>query len=167
MSVNGASLSDDLRTERPNRYLAKRRQIVALAATGAACMTAVALYQIGAVRRLPELPVAAADSARIVGSPQAYTHLSIGDGFLGALSYTVTMLLAGVGSSQRHRRARALPLALAAKATLDAVAAARLTWDEVTKYRGFCTPCVVAAVTTAITLPLAWPEARAAMTKGL
>ncbi len=163
MRSSSHPLAAELRQQDGGRFLRNRRRVAALSAVSATAMGIVALYQLGVLRRAPDLPVPGAASGRIIGSPQAYARLQVGDGFLGVLSYALTFALAGAGSTNRWRDAPSLPLAMAAKAALDASVAARLTWDEMTIYRGFCTPCVVAATATAAALPFTWPEARAAV----
>ncbi|MEO6870587.1 MAG: vitamin K epoxide reductase, partial [Chthoniobacterales bacterium] len=54
-------------------------------------------------------------------------------------------------------------LALVAKTGLDAAQAAKLTVDQWTKHKAFCSWCLLAAATTFAALPLAVPEALAAL----
>lgn len=156
------ALSRELRdSEKP--FLPRRRKVVALSFTAAVAMQVVALYQSGLLDTMPEPDLPLLDADKVDASEEAFQFLSVGDGFLGLLSYSVTALLAASGPADRHRRTPWLPLALAGKALLDAVQAGRLTKDQWTKHRAFCSWCLLAAGATFATLPLTWPEARAAL----
>ncbi len=55
-----------------------------------------------------------------------------------------------------------LPLALALKVAFDAVSAAWLTAEQITKHRRLCSYCLAAAVASFATVPQVIPEARRA-----
>jgi hypothetical protein len=97
---------------------------------------------------------------RVDASRQAFAFLSVGDAFLGLVSYGVTAALAAAGPADRSPW---LPLALTAKSLVDSLQAARLTRDQWTQHRAFCSWCLLAAGATFATLPLTLPEARAAL----
>lgn len=141
----------------------RRRQIVGLSLTSAGCMGLIALYQVGAIRHLPEPAVPGLDADKVDASGEAYAKLAAGDAFLGFVSYGVTMLLAGIGGPGRHRTHPALPIAMAVKVGLDAAQAAKLTVDQWTKHRAFCSWCLAAAAATFAAVPAALPELRAAL----
>ena len=155
-----AKLSADIRHAHDS-LTAQRRRVVALSLTSAACMGVIALYQIGSTRHVPEppLPMLAAD--KVDASKEAYAMLSVGDAFIGFVSYGVTMLLAGIGGPRRHLTSPWLPRVLALKAAFDAAQAAKLTVDQWTRHRAFCSWCLVAAGATFATLPAVIPELRA------
>jgi hypothetical protein len=56
-----------------------------------------------------------------------------------------------------------LPLALAAKVGLDALVAGKLTVDQWTKHRAFCSWCLLGAGASFASAPLVVREARAAL----
>ncbi|CAN5546874.1 hypothetical protein BH23ACI1_BH23ACI1_22430 [soil metagenome] len=141
----------------------QRRRVVALSLTAAGCMGLIALYQIGAIKHLPEPPLPLLDADKVDASAEAYARLSVGDAFIGFASYSVTALLAGIGGPRRHVTDRWLPWALAAKVGFDAAQAAKLTVDQWTKHRAFCSWCLVAAGATFAAVPAAWPELRATL----
>lgn len=155
-------LSLELRTA-DDHLMRRRRQVVCLAMTSAACMGVVAAFQIGLTRRVPEPPLPYLDADKVDGSAQAYAKLSTGDAFIGFVSYGLTMLLAAVGGERRHETHPYVPIAMAAKATVDAVEAARLTVDQWTKHRAFCSWCLTAAAATFAVVPAVLPELRAAI----
>ena len=143
--------------------ITRRRQIVALDLLAADCMGVIALYQIGAIRLVPELDLPGLDADTVDGSAEAYGLLSVGDAFLGFVSYGVTMLLAAMGGARRHERHPYVPLAMAGKAAVDAAQAARLSVDQWRLHRAFCSWCLTAAAATFMMVPLVLPEARAAL----
>lgn len=126
-------------------------------------MIMVGLYQAGILKNLPEPDLPYFDADKVDSSGEAYSHLEAGDGFLGLISYSVTATLAAMGPPDRSRRSPLLPLMLTSKAVVDTLQAARLTRNQWTKHRAFCSWCLVAAAATFATLPLTLPEARAAV----
>lgn len=154
-------LSQEIRTAE-DHFTRQRRQVVCYSMVSAACMAVVALYQFGIMKHVPEPPLPMLDADKVDSSAEAYQMLSVGDAFLGFVSYGVTMLLAAMGEPKRHMTSPALPLALAAKSVFDASQAARLTLDQWTKHRAFCSWCLTAAAATFAVVPAAIPEAHAA-----
>lgn len=73
----------------------------------------------------PQLPLLNAD--KVEASREAYAKLSVGDAFIGFLSYGAIMFLAAAGGPDRHVTSRWLPRLLAVKAGIDATQAAKLT----------------------------------------
>jgi hypothetical protein len=159
---NPGELSQDLRTTN-NQWMHRRRQIVLLSMLSATCMGVVAAYQIGLLRRVPEPRLPMLDADKVDASPEAYEKLSTGDAFLGFVSYGTTMLLAAMGDSRRHETHPYVPVALAAKAALDAAQAGKLTLDQWFKHRAFCSWCLTAAAATFAVVPAVVPELRAAI----
>ncbi len=96
-------------------------------------------------------------------SPEAYRYLSTPDGVLGLASYAATAVLASMGGPDRARTTPWLPLLAAAKTGADAAQAAKLTRDQWTEHRAFCSWCLLAAAATFATVPLVLPEARDAL----
>ena len=155
-------LSVDLR-EGDSAALANRRGIVGLSFLSMASLGAVALFQLGVIRNLPEPPGRLWDASKVNGSAEAYSYFGVPDAFLGVASYAVTAALAAAGPDDRARTQPWLPIAMAGKTAVDAIQAAKLTVDSWTKYRAFCLFCLVAAGATIATLPLAWKEMQAAL----
>jgi hypothetical protein len=156
------ALSEELRRS-TEPALGRRRKVVALSFAAAGAMQVVALYQAGLLERMPEPDLPLLDADRVDASAEAYRYLWVGDGFLGLISYATTAALAAAGPADRARTMPWLPLGLAAKALVDAAQAARLSRDQWTKHRAFCSWCLLAAGVTFATLPLTWPEAREAL----
>jgi uncharacterized membrane protein len=155
-------VSDDLRRG-AGSFLEQRRRIAGLTSLASAALGVVALYQFGLIRRVPEpsLPFLGADA--VDASGEAYQQLKTPDAALGLLSAGITLVLAGMGDRDRARTQPWLPLALAAKTAADAGGGLYLLAEQVTKHRKVCSWCTVAAVAQLATLPIALPEARAAV----
>ncbi len=157
-----AELSRQLR-EGGGRFLGARRRMAGLTLAASASMGLISLYQLGAIKALPDLPFDLFDANKVDASDEAYAYFATPDGVLGLANYAATLTLIAAGGRDRAAAQPWLPLALAAKVALDAVAAGKLTVDQWTKHRAFCIWCLLAAGATFANLPLALPEARAAL----
>ncbi len=122
-------LSKELRTGAGD-FLEERRGVIGLSLTAIGCMGLIALYQTGIIRRLPDLPLPLMDADKVDASPEAYSHLQMGDAIIGLGSYAATMGLTAMGPRDRAQKQPWIPLALAAKATVDAAQAAKLSYDQ-------------------------------------
>lgn len=162
--MNGKELSRALRQGSGN-FLEQRRQAVALSLLASAAMSAVTLYQMGVIRRLPEPPLPFLNAEKVDASPEAYNRLQTQtpDAAFGLMSYGATVVLAAMAGPDRARAAPLIPIALAAKAILDAVNAGYLTWEQIAKHRALCSYCLVAAAASVAIVPVVLPEARLAL----
>jgi uncharacterized membrane protein len=158
-----ATLSRELRLG-SDQFLQLRRKTLGLSLVAAGSMAVISLYQMGLIRHLPEPPLAGLDADKVDASSEAYAILATPDAVLGLGSYALTACLAAAGGKDRARTHPWLPIALGAKVVLDAANGARLTVDQWTKHRAFCSWCLLAAGASIATLPYVLPEARAAMT---
>lgn len=159
-----AALSDELRNV-GGAALGRRRGIVALSLLASSAMGAIALYQNGIIKHLPDPPLPYVDSEKVDASAEAYKYLQVGDSALGLGSYAATLALAAMGPADRVASAPWLPLALGVKVLFDAIYAAKLTVDQWTRHRAFCVYCLTAAGATFASVPLAYPEAREAFAR--
>lgn len=157
--MNPAQLSRALRHSN-DPFLARRRRVIGLSLISIASMSVITLYQTGIIKHLPEPP--GFDADKVDASEEAYALFATPDAALGLVSYAATLALAAMGGPDRAWKQPWIPLALATKALLDAAQAGRLTVDQWTKHRAFCSYCLVAAGATFAALPLVIPEARAA-----
>jgi hypothetical protein len=154
-------LSRELR-EGESKFLRNRRGVVALSTLASASMALIALYQMGAIRHLPEPPLPHLDADKVDASAEAFEKLHTPDAVLGLGSYAATMSLAAMGGAERHREMPLVPIALAAKVAFDVANAAKLSVDQWTKHKAFCFWCLLAAGATFAMAPLVFEEARAA-----
>lgn len=122
----------------------------------------VAAYQNGLIRRPPEAGLAPLDASRVDASGEAFQVFHTPDAAIGLASSAMTLVLAGMGDRRRSETLPLVPLALAAKAALDAGFAGFLTVEQLTKHRRLCSWCLLAALTSVVTVTQTIPEARAA-----
>lgn len=142
--------------------LRRRRLVAGLGLAAAGSMGVITLYQLGIVKRLLEPPLPGLDAETVDGSAEAYRWLSTPDGALGLASYGATVALAAMGGRRRAEERPWIPLALLAKTSADAAFAAKLTVEQWTQHRAFCSWCLYAASASSAALPLAVPEGVAA-----
>ncbi len=157
-----SQLSRELRTGEGD-FLEERRSVIVLSLTAIGCMGLIALYQTGIIRRLPDLPLPLMDADKVDASDEAYEKLSVPDAFIGLGSYAATMGLAAMGGKKRAQEQPWIPLALAAKASVDAAQAAKLTYDQWAKHKALCVWCLIAAAATIASVPLVMGEAAVAL----
>ena len=159
---NPARLSRQLRHARGS-YMENRRNIVVTSLVAQAAMGLISLYQMGVIRDLPDLPLPYMDAEKVDAAAQAYSRLDMPDAPLGINSYATTLALAAIGGKHRAREKPWLPLALLVKTIFDAGQAGKLTADQWLRHRAFCIWCLIAALATFISVPLAIPEAVSAL----
>jgi uncharacterized membrane protein len=157
-----ARLSRELRLA-DTPALARRRWTLGLSYVGMAAGMIVGLYQMGVLRRLPDLPFAPFDATKVDKADYAYKRLQTPDGLLMAASYAVTAILAGAGGAERARRQPLIPVALAAKSIYDFLLAVKLGREEWQETRALCGYCQAATVASAASVALTLPEALAAL----
>jgi uncharacterized membrane protein len=159
--MNATRLSYELRRA-DGGYLKQRRAIVGLSLVAIGAMGIISLYQTGIIRHLPEPPLPKLDADKVDASAEAYSHFDTPDAVLGLGNYAATLGLAAMGGKDRSQTRRWIPLALAAKAALDAFQGVRLTVDQTVKQRAYCFWCLLTAAASIAMLHFAIPEARAA-----
>jgi uncharacterized membrane protein len=152
-AVELSQLWRTLRTDAVQR----RRRVVAAYLLASASMGMISAYQSGLVQRLPELPLPGFDAPKVDSSAEAYQLLGMPDGILALVSNAVTMALTVAGGEQPPRWLRRLA---AAKASVDAAYATKLTVDQATKHRAACSWCLLATAATFAALPHALRGAR-------
>lgn len=160
--MNPGELKAELRHDE-GPLLRRRRGVAALCISAMGALGVVALYQVGLLRHLPELPIKSFDSGKIAGSDSAYALLETPDAVLGIASYAVTLGLACVGGNDRAQHRPLLPLALGVKVGFDVFQAGIHSVRQWTRHRAFCSWCLVAATASFAMLPLVIPESRVAL----
>jgi uncharacterized membrane protein len=161
-SAAAERVSDDLRRG-AGSFLEQRRWVAGLTSLATAALSVVGLYQFGLLRRVPEPPLPFLDADAVDASGEAYQQLKTPDAALGVFSAGITLILTGMGDCNRARTMPWVPLALAAKTAADAGGGLYLLAEQITKHRRICSWCTLAALAQLATLPLALPEARAAV----
>jgi len=152
-------LSRELR-EATSPELRRRRWAVGLSFAGAAIGAVVGAYQMGLVRRLPDiLPGRVWDAEKVDASDYAYKRMQTPDAFLMLVTYGVTAALAAAGGRDRARDNPLLPIAAAAKAIYDLATALKLGREEWAENEALCSWCQVATLASAATVAATLPEA--------
>ena len=152
------AIRDELRHgESPS--LRRRRGIAALAALGAVDFAIITLYQLGALRHLPDPPGRVFDSDKVNASRSAYA-LGVPDGPLGLALYALTLILAGAGGTAKTGRPRIFSFLLGGTVTAGALGAAHYLYDMVRHQKRACPYCLVGAAVNFAMVPLAVREIR-------
>lgn len=120
---------------------AQRRRVEVAAWVGAASSLALALYQAGPLKRLPDLPGRVWDAEHIVLSPRAFVF-GIPDAPIAVVGYAAQAALARA-SSAPGARGRWARRGLAASAVAGAAVSLVALWAMVTKERALCPYCLV------------------------
>ena len=142
-------------------FLDRRRKIVGLSLFSVGAMGLLGLYQVGLLRKVPEPP--GFDAEKINGSAQGYALLATPDALLAVGSYAATAALAAMGPPDRAEATPLVPLAMGAKALLDAALASALLVSQPIKHKAFSFWNVLSAGAVLASAWLSWPEARAAL----
>lgn len=145
--------------------LTRRRGVAGLSLVSIGSLSVIALYQLGLVKRLPELPLPGFDAQKVTSSGEGYVFFNMPDSVLGIGSSAVTLALAAMGHDNRAQDRPWIPLALAGKTAMDLMAGGKLAIDQVTKHKALCSWCLVSGVTAIGTVVLAMPEAREALNR--
>ncbi|MGN6088862.1 MAG: vitamin K epoxide reductase family protein [Actinomycetales bacterium] len=165
-SAAAERVSSDLRRGQ-GRYLRDRRRATALALLATGALGVVEAYQSGLIGSVPEPRVgplrSVLDADAVDAAGEAYELLHTPDSALGIASYGLTLVLLGAGAGDRAQQTPWWPVLAGAKAVADAGNALYLFAEQLTKHRRICSWCTVAAAANVAALPLALPEARAAL----
>lgn len=152
------AIRDELRSGH-SPSLRRRRRIAALAALGLVDFAVISLYQIGAIRRLPDLPGRLVDSNQVNAAVEAY-RMGAPDGPIAALLHAAEMVLASAGGSRRTGRHPAWDLLLAGAVAGGAAGALVYLRDMVFREAKACPYCLAGAAVSFAMVPLVIPEAR-------
>lgn len=149
MSVPEKSFASD------NRPLLLGASCVALAT-----LVPIALYQLGAISKLPDPPLSVFDSEQITMSKTAHPF-GIPDALLGLASFGTTLTLAVLAG--RNQTAKRL---LGVKLGLDASAAAFNAGRQVLEFRKLCSWCTATALSAGVMFYAGRGSVRGAVTEG-
>jgi len=145
-----------------NKNLKLRRGIIGLSLLGIGAMAAVSLFQTGIVKHLPDPPLPDFDSDKVNSSDTAYA-LGVPDGTLSLASLAANIPLAAFGGADRTEKMPLVPMAAAAKASVEAVVAGWYFYQMPTKEKRWCAYCIVGAAANVGIAALSLMEARIAL----
>ena len=138
-----------------------RRAIIGLSLLGMGAMTAVSLFQTGIIKHLPDPPIDGFDSDKVNSSDTAYA-LGVPDGAVSLASLAANIPLAAFGGENRAEKQPLIPLAFAAKTTVEAAVAGWYFYQMPTKEKAWCGYCIVGALANFGIAALALTEAKRA-----
>jgi len=161
-ALHPAQLSRQLRTD-TSPELKRRRWLLGLQLVGIAAGSIVSLFQMGLVRRLPDLPLPRFDATRVDASEYGYKYFQVPDALFMIANYAATAILVGAGGRDRARSQPLLPLALTGKVLADVLTNLFLAKQEWRYNRAFCGYCQSASLASLASLALSLPEARQAL----
>jgi uncharacterized membrane protein len=138
-----------------------RRGIIALSLIGIGAMTAVTLLQTGIIKHLPDPPLPDFDSDKVNSSDTAYA-LGVPDGAMSLASLAANIPLAAFGGEDRAEEMPLVPIASAAKATVEAAVAGWYFYQMPAKEKKWCAYCIVGAAANIGIAALSLPEAKKA-----
>lgn len=141
-----------------------RRGVIALSLVGMGAMAAVSLFQTGLVGHLPDPPLPDFDSDKVNSSDTAYA-LGVPDGALSLASLAANVPLAAFGGADRAEKLPLVPLAAAAKATVEAAVAGWYFYQMPAKEKKWCAYCIVGAAVNFGIAALTLMEAKKAWKK--
>ena len=121
-----------------------RRAIIGLSLVGMGAMAAVSLFQTGVIKHLPDPPLKDFDSDKVNSSDTAYA-LGVPDGTLSLASLAANIPLAAFGGANRAETQPLIPLAAAAKATVEAAVAGWYFYQMCAVEKKWCGYCIVGA----------------------
>ncbi len=155
-------LSEELRTAR-SPHLRRRRWTLGLSLLGVAGGSIVGLYQMGILKRLPDIPSKYFNATKVDASEYGYKFLQSPDALLMIANYAVTAILTGAGGKERARDLPAVPIALAGKTFYDLLTNLFLAKEEWKYNKAFCGYCQSATIASLISFLFSLPEAREAV----
>lgn len=150
--MNAKDIRDRLR-EGENKSLSRRRRIALLSAIGLTDFNFISLYQMGFIRRLPDLPGKIFDSNKVNASKHAY-GMGLPDGPVSSGVYSLIMILASYKGDKKSGRPLWADLALAGTVFFNAVGAIQYTKNMITEQEKACPYCITGALVNFAMVPL-------------
>ncbi len=139
-------------------YLRESRWVMGLSAIGLVDFAAIALYQSGVFKRLPDFPGKIFDTNKVNASHKAYA-MGAPDGTTGALLYAATMVLATAGGTPKSGRHPFLDILLGGAVMAGVGAALQYTYDMIKNQEKACPYCIVGGLAHMAMIPFALPRA--------
>lgn len=124
--------------------LQQRRKVLKLSALGMVDFAFISLYQSGAIKRLPELPLKVFDSNKVNAAPDAY-QMGAPDGTISAWLYATNMVLATVGGTEASGRKPIHDVLLGSAVAANAAGAIYYIGDMAFKQKKICPYCIAGA----------------------
>lgn len=150
--MNAEEIRDRLR-EGNNKSLKRRTKIALLSAIGLSDFNFISLYQMGFIRRLPDIPGKVFDSNKVNASPHAY-GMGLPDGPVSSGLYSLIMILASYKGDKKSGRPLWADLALAGTVFANAIGAVQYTKNMIKQQEKACPYCIAGALVNFAMVPL-------------
>lgn len=136
--------------KRSNQRAENRREVALLSAIGIIDFIPISLYQLGFIRRLPDLPGKLFDSDYVNASKEAQVA-GIPDGPVSLLMYAANLVLVGEALKKKKKR-NVFDYLLAGNALGQAAGGAYYLFNMATVQKKVCPYCVAGALINFVTL---------------
>lgn len=140
---NNYTVIDNVRQD-SSEATAYRRQIAALAALGLIDFSLITLFQLGYIKKLPDIPHKLFDTQKVNTSEEAVLF-GIPDGVVSLSGYTATMALA-VAATRFKKPSRILDVAMGGVLLGQAFGAGQYLVNMTTVQKRACIYCIAGAV---------------------
>jgi len=140
---NQSSVIDVMRAENSPK-IQNRRKIAALAAVGLVDFSLISLFQLGYIKRMPDLPGKLFDSEK-VNSSQDAVMLGVPDGVFSLCAYAGTLFLAAA-ASRPSKYSRLFDILLSGVIISQAAGGAYYLYNMATVQKKVCVYCVAGAL---------------------
>lgn len=124
--------------------LNRKRNIAFLSVIGLVDFSVISLYQLGFIKKLPDLPFKIFDSNKVNASKEAYI-MGVPDGPITLVSYAANILFAGAGGTRKTGRSKIFDILLAGSVIGGALGGAYYLNDMIFNQKKVCLYCVVGA----------------------
>ncbi|MCC9136925.1 vitamin K epoxide reductase family protein [Pontibacter silvestris] len=139
---NTTSVIDQIRQD-SSEATQYRRQLAALAAIGIVDFSLISLFQMGYIKKLPDLPGKVFDTEKVNSAKDAVI-LGLPDGVISLGAYAATMFLAMAGTRFR-KQSRLIDVALGSVVLGQAIGGAQYMVNMATVQKKVCIYCVAGA----------------------
>lgn len=141
----------------PSESRKRKRLISFLSALGVVDFSIISLYQLGIIKKLPDLPFKIFDSNKVNASKEARIF-GVPDGPISLVGYVATIVFAAGGEGASPRKVKFSNYALAATVLASAAGAAYYLNDMVRNQKKACIYCLIGAAINFAMVPLVYKE---------
>ena len=141
--MDAVAIKDALRMEK-NPDMDNRRKVIVLSALGLFDFSIISLYQTGVIRKLPDIPLPVFDSNKVNASKEAY-QFGVPDGPVSAVIYSLIMVFAAAGGSEKVARKPVFDLLLGGAVAANLSGALYYLYDMAFRQKKICLYCVTGA----------------------
>ncbi|MGK7389267.1 MAG: vitamin K epoxide reductase family protein [Candidatus Cyclobacteriaceae bacterium M2_1C_046] len=145
-------IKEELRKEN-NPNLKIKKKLAILASIGLLDFIIISLYQLGVIRKLPDVPIKGIDSNYVNASAEAY-KMGVPDGPVSATVYALILVLIGVKGTKKSGREPIWDILLGGAIAANAAGALDYLRVMIFKQKKICLYCVAGAIINLMMLKL-------------